>query len=125
MAWRKSKASGCTKMTLKKYADRPGPPYHAADCAEQTKKGNDGADYVSKEGSNGVYRWVKAGATRKAKGVKRYEIHDNGSKPFVVDDDSKKIVVSGKYLILRQIRIVWERRSLNRPTRSYLSARIR
>jgi hypothetical protein len=80
-------------MTLKKYADRPGPPYHALDCAGETKKGNDGADYVSKESSNGVYRWVKAGATRKAKGVKRYEIHDNGSVPFLVDDDGKKIVV--------------------------------
>ena len=93
MAWRKSKAPGCIKVTLKKYADRPGPPYHARYCIGQIKKGNDGADYISKESSNGVFRWVKAGATRKAKGVKRYEIHDNGSKPFVVDDDGKKIVV--------------------------------
>ena len=85
----------CIKITLKKYTSRPGPPYHAADCAGETKKGNDGAEYVSKKGSNGVYKWVKGGATRKvkAKGVKTYKIHDNGSEPFVVDDDGKKIVV--------------------------------
>jgi hypothetical protein len=93
MAWRKSKAPGCIKVTLKKYAERPGPPYHALDCAGLTKKGNDGADYVSKESSNGVYKWVKVGATRKAKGVKTYKIHDNGAEPFIVDDDGKNIVV--------------------------------
>ena len=97
MVRRVSKAAGCVRLTLKKYASRPGPPYHAGDCMDMTKKGNDGADYVSKEGSNGVYRWVKgAGAqpTRKAKkGVKTYKIHDNGSVPFLVEDDGKKIVV--------------------------------
>ena len=95
MVRRVSKGAGCVRLTLKKYTSRGGPPYHAGDCMDMTKKGNDGADYVSKEGSNGVYRWVKgAAATRKVKkGVKTYKIHDNGSVPFLVDDDGKKIVV--------------------------------
>jgi len=99
MVHKVSKEAGCVRVTLKKYASRPGPPYHAGDCMDMTKKGNDGADYVSKKGSNGVYKWVKvagpsAAATRKAKkGVKTYKIHDNGSVPFLVDDDGKKITV--------------------------------
>jgi hypothetical protein len=50
----------CKKQTLKKYLTRPSPPYPAALCAGQKKKGNDGLTYISKPGINyGSPKWVK------------------------------------------------------------------
>ena len=54
---RKSK-KGCKKIKTKKYLTRKSPPFHAADCMDQIKKGKDGL-YISKESSNGVYKWIK------------------------------------------------------------------
>lgn len=81
----------CKKDTTKKYETRKGPPYHAKDCKGVVKMGNDGLMYVSSQDKNGVYKWVKktaklavkANKTVKVKGVKTYEIHDNGSVPFI------------------------------------------
>jgi len=56
---RKSKAI-CKKQTLKKYLTRPSPPYRAALCIGQKKKGNDGNMYISKPSINyGPPKWVK------------------------------------------------------------------
>lgn len=80
----------CRRSTLKKYSSRPSPAYPAQDCKGQTKTGNDGQLYVSSPTKKGVYRWILASPTRKAKGVKSYQIHDNGGRPFVVEVHSAK-----------------------------------
>jgi hypothetical protein len=50
----------CKKQMLKKYLMRPSPPYPAALCIGQKKKGNDGLTYISKPGINyGSPKWVK------------------------------------------------------------------
>jgi len=88
---RKSKME-CKEVMTPKYQNRKSPAYHAGKCAGQTKKGKDG-DYISKEGSNGVYKWVKVNTTRKMSSkAKHYDIHDNGNRPFrvVVDDHGAK-----------------------------------
>jgi hypothetical protein len=56
---RQSKAK-CKKMTLKKYVTRPSPPYRAAMCVGQKKRGNDGFLYISKPGASfGPAKWIK------------------------------------------------------------------
>lgn len=92
---RKSKME-CKEVMTPKYQNRKSPAYHAGKCAGQIKKGKDG-DYVSKEGSNGVYKWVKVNTTRKnmASG-KHYDIHDNFARPFrvfVSDNGAKKVAI--------------------------------
>ena len=52
----------CIEQNTKKYRSRSSPPYSAMDCKNSTKKGNDGATYVSKPDKRGIYRWVKTGA---------------------------------------------------------------
>jgi hypothetical protein len=51
--------SACIEQKTKKYRSRGSPPYSAMDCKDLTKKGNDGATYVSKPDKRGIYRWVK------------------------------------------------------------------
>ena len=80
----------CVKIKSQKYQTRKSPAYHAKDCKDQVKKGKDGT-YESKPDKNGTYKWVKQ--TRKKKGVKTYEIHNNGARPFVVEDDGKVATV--------------------------------
>ena len=78
---------GCVRITLKKYAKRPSPPFHAGDCKGETKKGNDGRIYTSVPDKRGVYTWKVSGnapKTRKAPKGRMYEIHDNGGRPFKV-----------------------------------------
>ena len=48
----------CQKSTLKKYKERPSPPYPANDCQGQKKKGNNGKMYKSVPDKNNVYKWV-------------------------------------------------------------------
>ena len=77
-------------MKTKKYRTRKGPPYHAKDCKGQTKKGNDKKPYVSAPDSKGVYKWIPkskrvAPLTKKKKGMKTYNILDNGSTTFSAD----------------------------------------
>jgi hypothetical protein len=49
----------CIEQKTKKYLSRGSPPYSAMKCKDLTKKGNDGAMYVSKPDKRGIYRWVK------------------------------------------------------------------
>jgi hypothetical protein len=88
----------CIEIKTKKYQTRKGPPYHAKDCKGQTKKGNDGKDYVSAVDSKGIYKWVpkdRGGPrmTQKKKGVKTYTMLDNGSDPFVADVSSSRVEI--------------------------------
>jgi hypothetical protein len=89
----------CRQQTAKKYRTRDSPPYSAQDCPNQTKPGRDGVAYVSKPDKRGVYRWLKAASlkTRKVKAGPKpkatYEIHDNGGRPFLVEDHGGKVTV--------------------------------
>ena len=60
----KYKASrGCSRQTIKKYSERPSPPYPANLCRNSIKKGNDGNKYKSSRFNRqgkAYYRWVKA-----------------------------------------------------------------
>lgn len=47
------------KLSVKKYRERPSPPYPANDFCDKRKKGNDGLFYISKPNKNGICRWVK------------------------------------------------------------------
>ena len=83
----------CTEVKTKKYQSRASPPFHAKDCKNLTKKGKDG-DYRSSPDAKGVYKWIKAIKTRKvSKGTKIYDIHDNGSRPFRVEVNGKKVSI--------------------------------
>jgi hypothetical protein len=85
----------CSIVTTKKYKTRKGPPYHAKDCKQMTRKGNDKKKYRSLPDKKGVYKWVQIGnkgATRK-KGMTSYTIIFNGSEPFVVDVYPSKVEV--------------------------------
>jgi hypothetical protein len=83
----------CKEVKSAKYQTRKSPPFHAGECKGVTKKGKDGS-YVSKPDARGVYKWVKVNATRKlAKGAKRYDIHDNGGRPFRVEFAGKNVVI--------------------------------
>lgn len=79
--------SSCKKNTTKKYKTRSGPPYHAKDCKDRVKLGNDGIKYISQPDKRGVYKWIKTSTknkTRKVAQKSSYKIHDNGSVPYVV-----------------------------------------
>jgi len=79
----------CEEVKSAKYQTRKSPPFHAKDCKGLTKQGKDGS-YVSTSDAKGIYKWIKANATRKSpKGEKRYRILHNGNKPF-------QVTVSGK-----------------------------
>jgi predicted DNA-binding WGR domain protein len=50
--------SGCVPQTgIKKYMERPSPPYSAADCCGMIMKGNDNRDYISVKNVNGICTW--------------------------------------------------------------------
>ena len=85
----------CSIVTTKKYKTRKGPPYHAKDCKQMIRKGNDKKKYRSLPDKKGVYKWVQIGnkgITRK-KGMTSYTILFNGSEPFVVDVYPSKVEV--------------------------------
>jgi hypothetical protein len=86
----------CSRLTLKKYLDRPSPPYHAGDCKEKTLKGNDNKLYKSVPDKRGIYTWKLVSSskntTRKKLKGRKYVTHDNYSRPFIVYiDQSSKI----------------------------------
>ena len=62
--------SPCIELKTKKYKSRSSPPYSAMDCKGSTKKGNDGATYVSKPDKRGIYRWVKGNSNSPTKMTK-------------------------------------------------------
>lgn len=47
----------CKRLTAKRYAERPGPSFHASECKGATKKGNDGYPYTSVANEKGIYTW--------------------------------------------------------------------
>jgi hypothetical protein len=77
--------SSCKKQITKKYKTRKGPPYHAKDCKNLVKFGNDGISYISSSDKRGVYKWIKNNKTKKVKRMsgKSYEIINNGSTVFI------------------------------------------
>jgi hypothetical protein len=83
-------ARACRRQTAKKYKSRPSPPFSAQACRGTRKQGNDGHTYVSRPDSRGVYRWTAAVAAPKGK---VYETHDNGGRPFAVEDLGGRVVV--------------------------------
>lgn len=88
----------CDKQTAKKYTSRPSPPYSANECCGQTKKGNDGKNYISKPDKNKICRWVPSETSLK-KGLKQWFTLDNGGRPFkVVQENAKTVkIYSAKY----------------------------
>ena len=53
-------SSGCVnKKHIKKYANRPSPPFPANSCCNQEMIGNDGKMYKSVADKNGVCKWKK------------------------------------------------------------------
>ena len=66
------------------------------------KKGNDGNFWIIKKNKNGVQRWVKDNKSKrksikidgnKLKKGKKYLIHDNGSRPFLVNVNSNYVSI--------------------------------
>jgi hypothetical protein len=49
----------CIKLNNEKYTKRDSPPYHANDCPNQIKKGNDNLNYISIKDKNNIYKWKK------------------------------------------------------------------
>ena len=92
----------CIEQKTKKYLSRGSPPYSAMDCKDSTKKGNDGAMYVSKPDKRGIYHWVKSGVrTPKNKTTKRKSCSKNAPKNKIIildmkEYDAKHNVTSGK-----------------------------
>ncbi len=84
----------CIEQKTKKYRSRGSPPYSAMDCKDLTKKGNDGATYVSKPDKRGIYRWVKgvgsAIGTPKNKTIKRKSGSKSGPKNKIIVLDMKE-----------------------------------
>jgi hypothetical protein len=96
--------AACQEVKTGKYQTRKSPPFHAKDCKGQTKKGKDGL-YKSKSDKRGVFTWkkisdgkTKSHKTRKiAKKMekgKSYETHDNGARPFLVQDHGGSVTVT-------------------------------
>ena len=48
---------GCKRMSTKKYATRPSPPYPANECGGMKKRGNNGRMWISTQDVTGVFRW--------------------------------------------------------------------
>ena len=53
----KKSTGRCESSNLKKYINRPGPPYPAQNCKNHEKKGNDGKMYKSTSNKNGIFSW--------------------------------------------------------------------
>jgi len=49
----------CIKVNNEKYSKRKSPPFHANDCPNQIKKGNDNLNYISLKDKNNIYKWTK------------------------------------------------------------------
>jgi hypothetical protein len=86
-------SSSCKKETSKKYLTRKSPPYHAKDCKDIVKLGNDGQSYISESDKRGVYKWNKYNKNKTKKvnnktkkvnnAINTYKIMDNASTPYI------------------------------------------
>jgi len=59
--WTRKKGKLQHSKTLKKYANRPSPPYPANNYCGRQKRGNNGKIYLSKPNKNGVCSWKEKG----------------------------------------------------------------
>lgn len=48
---------GCVQQKLKKYVERPSPPFPANECCGEVMQGNDGGMYISKANVKGICQW--------------------------------------------------------------------
>jgi hypothetical protein len=93
--------AACKEVKTKKYQTRKSPPFHAKDCKNQTKKGKDGV-YESKPDKRGVYAWKKISSRKnttrknpkKMQKGRTYQTHDNGARPFLVQDHGGSVTVT-------------------------------
>ena len=53
------------QINKKKYCKRPGPPYSASQCEQESKLGNDSHMYYRKKESSGFYKWIKSTSSQK------------------------------------------------------------
>lgn len=86
----------CQKLTLKKYTERPSPPYHAGECKDKILEGNDKKMYKSVGDKKGIYKWKLVGSkTKKNKGGIRYTTVNNGANYWIVEDfpKEKRVVI--------------------------------
>ena len=52
------KIYNCVELETKKYKERASPPYHARECPNKIKKGNDNRLWISLRSFNtGIYKW--------------------------------------------------------------------
>lgn len=95
----------CSKVAGKKYADRPSPAYHANDCPNQQKTGNDGEMYESVADKNGVYRWRKAKKTSP-----RRPARGSPARPpaFRADIDAYHRALPGYKAPVNDVSFVWK-----------------
>ena len=70
---------GSTKSIKKKYCKRPGPPYSASQCEQESKLGNDLHTYYRKKESSGFYKWVKSSSSQRKKSVKKRSLEKKKS----------------------------------------------
>ena len=49
---------GCVQQNLKKYTDRPSPPFPANECCGRTMAGKHGRQWISIPNKSGICRWV-------------------------------------------------------------------
>jgi len=47
----------CVKLDTKKYKQRKSPPYHARECPNKIKTGNDGKLWISLSSITGIFTW--------------------------------------------------------------------
>lgn len=65
----------CTKLTTKKYTERPSPPYSANKCTKDcVTLGNDGKMYKIVVNSKGIHNWSKVKPTQKVTKSKNAKI---------------------------------------------------
>lgn len=87
----KTKKKGGARKTLR--LDRKGPSESATLFPKGTKKkGNDGNMWIITVTKKGVHRWSKYNDKVSVKG-KKYLIHDNGSRPFLVNINGKDVSI--------------------------------
>lgn len=81
----------CNKINDKKYIERPSPPYHANECKDMIKKGNDNYNYISIRDKNKVYKWEKMDKYSPVIKCKKNEmIEVNNALYYAVEDKDGK-----------------------------------
>ena len=94
----------CKNDPSKKYKGTEPSPKGYGWCAHgekegKVRKGKDGNQWIVKNVKNGSKRWMKKGVSKNNlekivhKGYKKYFIHDNGGRPFLVYTNNKNIYI--------------------------------